>query len=188
MAKNKINVSKEKEIVNESVITEDKQATEQVSEQVQKPKIRERLDENRLVPIASGVHGGLTYISRDGSVILKFEQYGDEDVIELRHLRAMLSQARKFLQKGWIRVLDDEVIEYLNLERFQRENVNPEDLEGLFDKKPEHILEVIKTSSVNAKRLIYARAKEKYINGELTNVHIIKAIEEGIGESLDPNK
>lgn len=150
-------------------------------------RVRKKLDENLLVPIASGVRGGLTYISRDGNVVLKFAEYNDEDVIELRDLRRMMSQNRKFLQRGWIRVLDPEVVEYLNLERFQKDVVEPEDLEGLLDKDPEQIREIIETAGVNAKRLIYGYAKEKYINGELTNIHVIQAIEKGIGESLDPN-
>lgn len=178
-------ISKQKNVVEQVKNGQDVEFHDNKNEQ---KRVRKQLDENLLVRIASGVHGGLTYISRDGSVIKKFEQFGDEDVIELKHLRAMLSQARKFLQKGWIRVLDEEVIEYLNLERFQREVFTPDDLEELFAKNPEHIKEVIQSSNANTKRIIYNYAKEKYVNGELTNIHIIKAIEEGIGESLDPNR
>jgi len=158
-----------------------------VAEQQSKTNVRKKLDENMLVPIASGVQGRLTYIDPRTGKVWKFERYGDEDVMELRELRTMLSSARKFLTRGWIRVLDDEVIEYLNLERFQQEVVTPEDLERLLTSEPEQILKVVKEANSNAKRLIYGFAKEKYVNGELTNIHIIRAIEDGLGESLDPN-
>ena len=166
-----------------SIETEQQKKTESKPKQ----KVRKRLDENMLVPIASGVNGGLTYISSRSGQVWKFQQYDDEDVMELRELRTMLSSARKFLQKGWIRILDPEVIEYLNLKRLQKEVVDPDDLDALLEMSPEGILNVIKESNANAKRLIYGFAKEKYINGELTNIHTIKAIEEGLGESLDPN-
>ena len=148
-------------------------------EQAPKPRVRKRLDENMLVDIASGVQGGLTYISKDGNTILKFLEYGDQDVIELKELRRMLSSSRKFLEKGWIRVLDDEVIEYLNLHRFQQENVEQDDLDGLLKLQPEQVLETVKSANANTKRLIFGFVKDKYISGE--------AIEEGLGETLDPN-
>lgn len=151
-------------------------------------QVRQQLDENMLVRIASGVQGGLTYISRDGSIVLRFEQYGDEDVIELKYLRRMLSQDRHFLQRGWIRVLDEDVVEYLRLDRFQSEVVTPEDLEDLLKMNPEDIRTTIQKSNTNTKSLIYNYAKTKYLNGELTNVHVIEAIEDELGLSLNPNK
>ena len=151
------------------------------------PKVREKLDEHMLVNIASGVQGGLTYISRDGSTYLRFEQYDDRDVIELRELRRMLSSARSFLQRGWIRVLDPEVVEYLNIQKFQEDVVDPEDLTDLINSTPEQIAEIIESANSNAKSLIFNFARESYLNGELTNVHTIKAIEAGLGEPLDPN-
>lgn len=150
-------------------------------------KVREKLDEHMLVNIASGVQGGLTYISRDGSTYLRFEQYDDRDVIELRELRRMLSSARSFLQRGWIRVLDPEVVEYLNIQKFQEDVVEPDDLTDLINSTPEQIVEIIESANSNARSLIFNFARESYLNGELTNIHTIKAIEEGLGELLDPN-
>lgn len=182
-AKNNKNNLKEK--MNEQV--KNNNEIEVKEEKKSERKIRQRLDDNILVPIASNVSGGLTYKSPISGQVWYFSDYGDEDVMELRELRTMLSSSRSFLQKGWIRVLDEEIVDYLNLHRFQKEIIDPEDLDDLFNQDVNKVTEIIKSANFNTRQLIYAKAKEKYINGKLTNIHMIKAIEEGLGEKLDPN-
>ena len=141
-----------------------------------------------LVPIVSNVDGILIYKGGRSGQVWKFTQYGDEDVMELSELRAMLSSNRAFLEKGWIKVLDDEVIEYLNLQRFQKNVIDREDIEYIITQDPEQIRQSIKESNVNTKTLIFSFAREKFINGELKDYHTITAIEEGLGQPLNPIK
>ncbi|MNH66536.1 hypothetical protein D3C73_185690 [compost metagenome] len=167
-----------------------KESNKELKDNQTKPerKIKQRLDENLLVPIASNVDGVLVYKGQRSGQVWKFSNYGDEDVMELSELRSMLSSSRAFLEKGWIKVLDDEVIEYLNLQRFQKNVIDREDVEYILDQSPEQIEQSIKAANVNTKTLIFGFAREKFLNGELTDYHTIKAIEEGLGQPLDPKK
>jgi len=153
----------------------------------QKPKVRKQLDENLLVPIRSNVAGTLIYKSPRTGQIWEFSNYGDEDVIELKELRSMLNSQRSFLEKGWIKILDDEVVEYLNLERYQKKVLDREDIELLFEMEPEKIKETISGMSTNNKILVFEIAREKYLNGELRDIHVINAIQGALGQKLDPN-
>ena len=85
-----------------------------------KKKGKIQLNPNTMVSIQSGVKGGLTYKSTRTGQIWRFLEFGDQEEMELSELRTMLSSNRSFLEKGWIKVLDDDVVEYLNLERFKR--------------------------------------------------------------------
>ncbi|MBX4152256.1 hypothetical protein [Paenibacillus lautus] len=149
-------------------------------------KVKKKLDENILVPIASNVDGTLIYKGGRSGQVWKFTQYGDEDVMELSELRAMLSSNRAFLEKGWIKVLDDEVIDYLNLQRFQKNVIDRDNIEYILTQGPEQIKQSIKESSANTKTLIFSFARDKFLQGELTDYHTIKAIEEGLGQPLNP--
>lgn len=99
----------------------------------------------------------------------------------------MYSTQRAFFEKGWIRVDDQEVLEYLNLTKFKDKVIEPEDLEIIFSQEPSTIANSIKGMNTNNKILVFNIAREKYVNGELSNIHVIKAIEEALGEKLDPN-
>jgi hypothetical protein len=176
-------------ISNKNTNSESTQTTQetQKNQEVQK-KQRVRLDETMLVSVVSRVKGGLTYVSRQTQIPYRWDDYGVEQVMELRELRSMLGSQRKFFDRGWIEVLDPEVIEYLNLERFQKKVITDEDVDYIFSNaKPEEIKELLAQSSANNKRIVFGFAREKYLNGELSNIHIIKAIEEALGQKLDPN-
>lgn len=151
-------------------------------------KVKKKLDENMLVPIVSNVDGTLIYKGGRSGQVWKFTQYGDEDVMELSELRAMLSSNRAFLEKGWLKVLDDEVIEYLNLQRFQKNVIDRDDIDYILTQDPEQIKQSIKESSTNTKALIFSFARDKFLQGELTDYHTITAIEEGLGQPLNPTK
>ncbi|MWV44966.1 hypothetical protein GRF59_15190 [Paenibacillus sp. HJL G12] len=150
-------------------------------------KTRQKLDENVLVPVSSNVKGGLIYKSPRSGQVWKFTDFGDEDVMELSELRTMLSSQRAFLEKGWLKVMDQEAIDYLNLARFQKNVVDLDDIDHILEQSPEQIKQVIKEANTNTKSLIFGFARDKYVLGELRDVHIIKAIEEGLGQKLDPN-
>jgi hypothetical protein len=150
-------------------------------------KSRTRLDESLLVPVVSRVKGGLTYKSSRTHQIYRFDEFGDEQVMELSELRTMLSSQRAFLQRGWLEIMDEEIVQYLNVEKFQTKVVTDEDIEILFLSSPEEIKEVLNGATTNTKRVVFGFAKDKYINGELNNIHLIKAIEESLDEKLDPN-
>ncbi|OMD71209.1 hypothetical protein [Paenibacillus odorifer] len=150
-------------------------------------KSRTRLDESLLVPVVSRVKGGLTYKSSRTHQIYRFDDFGDEQVMELSELRTMLSSQRAFLQRGWLEILDDEIVQYLNIEKFQTKVVTDEDIEILFMSSPEEVKDVLGEANTNTKRAVFGFARDKYINGTLINVHLIKAIEDSLGEKLDPN-
>lgn len=150
-------------------------------------KTRTRLDESLLVPVVSRVKGGLTYKSSRTHQIYRFDEFGDEQVMELSELRTMLSSQRSFLQRGWLEILDEEIVQYLNIEKFQTNIITDDDIEILFMSTPDEVKEVLNGATTNTKRVVFGFAREKYINGELTNIHLIKAIEDSLDEKLDPN-
>lgn len=161
--------------------------TENKEQSQEQKKVRKKLDENMLVSVVSNVKGGLIYKSPRSGQVWKFTDFGDEDVMELSELRTMLSSQRAFLEKGWLKVLDEEAIEYLNLARFQKNVVDLDDINHILEESPEQIKQAIKEANTNTKSLIFGFAREKYLVGELRDVHVIKAIEEGLGQKLDPN-
>lgn len=147
-------------------------------------KVKKQLDNNLLVPVSNNTDGTLVYVSKRTGQNWVFEKYGDEDVIELHELRTMASSQRRFFEDNWINILDEEVIEYLRLERFYEKNLSEDELDGLFDLSVEEVADVIAKASANVKSLILGKARHKYENGRLTNIHIIQLLEEKFNTTL----
>lgn len=170
-----------------SAVTSEKETTEIPEATETKRKVKQKLDDNLLVTIKSNVKGKLIYKSKRSGQEWRFTDIGDEDTIELSELRTMLSSNRAFLEKGWIIVMDEEIVEYLNLKRLQKNVLDADDVEFILKLDPPQILESIKEASTNTKSLLFSFAQEKFVNGELNDYRVIKAIEDGLGQKLDPN-
>lgn len=155
----------------------------EVKQEVKQERVK--LDDHLEVRVANNINGVLVYKSPRTQQDWVFQSYGDEDIMELHELRTMKSNHPAFFRNGWIRILDEEVIKYLRLERFYDNVITPEELDELFDLSVEEIQEILDKANENAKSLIVGKAKEKYQHGELTNVHVIKLIEDKFKIKLD---
>lgn len=164
----------------ENTITEEKENAQTTPTRAK----RQRMDETELVPVQSRVHGILVYDARSGETFT-FEKFEDEEMMEIREIRTMMNKG--FFKKGWAKILDEEVAEYLNVEKYSNLSMSVEDIEDLLNQTPEVVEEVLKTVSNNAKRSILKVARDQYHNRKLTNVYVKDVIEKVLKEPVDAN-
>jgi hypothetical protein len=136
------------------------------------------LDKNELIPVMNITNGPLIYQSKKTGMEIKFEKYGDVEYLEVGELLTMRSGQRRFLDEPWIFIMDDEVTEYLGLDKLYKKLVNPSNIDQIFNFNVDHFTEVIKSSPRGYAQLLISRAKEKIKNGSLDSVAKIKALEE----------
>lgn len=148
---------------------------------------KRKLDNNTLVNVANNTHGVLYYRSPRTQQEWIFQKYEDEDVMELHEIRTMSTSAKRFFEDNWLRILDEDAIEYLRLGKYFEKAMTPEELESLFDKGADELKEVVDGASSNVKSLILAKAREKYEEGNLTNIHVIEMLKEKFGAEIEIN-
>nr|WP_156736251.1 hypothetical protein [Mycobacterium sp. E3298] len=146
---------------------------------------KRKLDENTLVNVVNNTNGVLYYKSPRTQRDWRFENYEDEDVMELHELRTMSASFKRYFEDNWIRILDDDVIEYLRLGRYFEKTMTSEELDQMLDKSVDELKEFLDKSSSNVKSLILAKARERYEQGTLTNIHIIEMLKEKFGAEID---
>lgn len=169
--------------------TEKKTATKPKATRTKKattPKVKTIAD-NTMVVVRSNVKGELVYKSTKTGLMWTFHDYGDEDTMEFSELRNMVSSQRKFVEEGWIEILDEDVKKALKVERYEKNTISAEDIDELFEMNPEELKEIISSVKPSAKALIFDIAKEKYGTGELYDIRTIRAIEEVVGVALSEN-
>lgn len=141
---------------------------------VKKPQ----LGPNELVEIMNNSAGVLIYTSKRSGNQWVFEHRGATDFMEVQELVTMRSSQPKFFKNNWIKVLDEDVVEQLRLGHFYKDTLDPEKLEDVFDLPVDEVSNLIDRVPLSDKIIILHESRKRYEQGELTNIHFVKMIEE----------
>lgn len=163
---------------NETVdtVTEAKNAT-------YKAKVPE-LDPNMYVSVRNGFNGKLIYKSRKTGERYVWEEFGDEQDIELRELRAAKTSYKAYFENNWFLIDDPDVIEYLGVSRNYADALNYEEFDKLFEMKPDEIEERISKLSKGQQASLKYRARQLVREGGIDSIKVINALERALGIEL----
>lgn len=150
---------------------------------VQKKPVAKEIDQSQLVSVRNGFRGKLVYISARTGEQFVWEEYGDEQEMELRELKSVKASAKKFFEENWF-LLDDWVVRYLGVESFYKHALSPDTFDEIFQKSPDEIKSVIAEMSHGQRDSIAYRAKELIVEGRVDSLKVIAALEEALGIEL----
>jgi hypothetical protein len=142
------------------------------------------LDKNELIPVMNITNGSLVYQSRKTGMEVKFESYGDIEYLEVGELLTMRSGQRRFLDEPWILIMDNEVVNYLGLDKLYKKLENPQNIDNIFNFENEAFEHIVKSSPRGYAQLIISRAKVKIKEGTLDSISKIKILEDRFNVEL----
>lgn len=138
------------------------------------------------VTVYNNTHGGLTYEAKKGNGYLRFENFMDSDELTVDELQQMRNGHRRILEDGWIFVDDEEVLEHLRLDKVKESVKSPEVLtELLTSNNPTRIKEVAPKLSKSSQTTLHKQLRKLYEDGNVSNIHVINAVEESLGLSKE---
>ncbi|MDD3901785.1 MAG: hypothetical protein PHX22_11235 [Dysgonamonadaceae bacterium] len=148
------------------------------------------LDTN--ISCKSAVRGTLTYLSkRMAGYQVVWNDFGDEEFLDLQELISMRSTDLRFFKDNWI-IIDDsegytaqEIMNYIKVDQYYDKNVNIDNFDSLFNETPEKIKETVSKMSSGVKDTIAIRAKQLYNSGTLDSRKRVEALEESLGVELE---
>lgn len=147
-------------------------------------KVKKNLDPNMVVTIKNGFQGRLVYQSKKTGETFIWEEFGDEQDMELSEVKAARNSSKKFFINNWFLIDDPEVIEYLGVEQYYKHALNSENFDEIFNKTAKEIKEIISQLSTGQKRSLAYRAKQLIEDGTVDSIKVIKALEDGLGVEL----
>lgn len=170
------------EVANEVAVNEDKTEVKKES----KPIIPKDVDPNTIVLVKNGFQGKLVYISPRTHEKFVWDNFGDEQELELRELRNAKSSAKKFFQNNWFMFDEDDawVIPYLGLQRYYQHAISLEDFDEVFRKSPAEITKLINSLSKGQKKSLSYRARQLVISGDIDSRKVIAALESALDTEL----
>ena len=170
-----------------------------VSKPVKQKKEKLKLSDSSDVLVRSNVFGRLIYIDHKTDDETNWEHAGDEQVLTVRELLNMKAKQSIFFKENWISIVgsDDvdmdeysvaDIYEALNISRYYKDSVVPDDLAEVFDWSENAVREKIKLFPVTIRESIIIMANDKIMDGTLDSISKVKLFEEVLEcELASPN-
>lgn len=187
MAKKKEEIIMSVDEVNESSVDfEEGQAAERKKpvRKVNDAVAAKDVDIHQLVTVRNGFHGQLIYKSKRTNEVYVWEEFGDEQSIELYELRNAKASNKKFFSNNWFMFDDEWIIDYLGVRQFYKNALTIDDFDDVFDKSPDEIREVVYGLSEGQRRSMIYRARQLIADGTIDSHKKIQALESALKTSL----
>lgn len=163
---------------------EDEEVLTSKSKRITREKNR-KINDHDLIPVMNGVIGGLYYHSERTNKSWNFESFGQEDTMEYGELITMRNKYPSYLKECRLIVLDEEVQREFGLVELYEDVITPENVEAVFLKPYDEIVKLIDVLSQGSLQTFIETAKEKYNDGSLDSMKLIKYIESKFGFHLE---
>lgn len=159
---------------------------ETAEEKNNKPIIPKEIDPNQTVLVRNGFQGTLIYKSPRTGEIFRWDNFGDEQEMEIRELRNAKSAKKNFFIYNWFMfdTEDEWVIEYLGLTQYYKNAVKLDEFDELFSKSAAEIEKIVSKLSKGQKKSIAYRARQLVIDGVIDSRKTITSLEKSLGIEL----
>lgn len=143
-----------------------------------------RLDPNQYVTVRNGFQGRLVYDSRKTGERYVWDQFGEDQEMELAELKSARSAHKKFFSENWFMFDDPEVIAYLGVQQYYKNAIPIDEFGELFNLSNKEMVAKISKMSRGQKQSAIYLAKEKIADGSIDSRQKIAALEEALGTQL----
>ena len=103
--------------------------------------------------------------------------------MEMAELYSMKNTDKSFFTENWIQV-DPAVLRDLNMEKYYKDAISIEEMDGLFNLSVEELENKIDTMKENMKNAFTLEAMDRIENGSFTNLKLISMIEKKLNCEL----
>lgn len=161
-------------------------STDKVEVNESKPIVPKQVDIDQYVTVHNGHHGNLVYKSKRTGEVFIWDEYGDEQEMQIRELKDAKNSSKKFFINNWF-VFDEEtqwVIDYLGMRNFYKNSIGLGKFDELFEKSPEEIKAEINQMTKGQKDAVSHRAHQLICDGTIDSRKCISALEESLGVEL----
>jgi len=151
-----------------------------------KPIVPKAVDPDEYVTVHNGHHGILIYKSKRTGEVFTWEDYGEEQEMQIRELKDAKNSNKKFFINNWF-VFDEEyqwVIDYLGMRNFYRNSIGLGKFDDIFKLTPEELKTELEQMSAGQKDSVACRARQLIMDGEIDSRKIIATLETTLGVEL----
>lgn len=135
------------------------------------------IDLEQYVTVKNGFHGRLIYISNRTKERFVWEEFGDEQEIQLRELRDAKNSKKEFFINNYFMFEETWVIDWLGLSRFYKHSINTDSFDEIFTKSVEELTSILADMTEAQKRSVGYRARHLISTGEIDSMKVVNTLE-----------
>lgn len=147
-------------------------------------KVKQDLNPNSIITVKNGFQGRLIYISKRTQERFIWDNFCDEQDMELQELKNAKNSSKAYFENNWFLIDDPEIIEYLGVSRYYKNALSAETFDELFDKPADEVRDIVNKLSAGQKKSVAFRAKQKIAAGEIDSIKVITALEDALSTEL----
>lgn len=136
------------------------------------------------VTVRNGFSGTLIYKSKRTGETFVWDDFGDEQDIELQELKNAKNSSKIFFENNWFLIDDPNILAYLGVDRFYKNALAFDNFDDLFEMSPDEIGERISQLSKGQKQSVEFRARQLIVDGTIDSRKVITALEKSLGVQL----
>lgn len=149
-----------------------------------KPLVIKDIDPEQYVTVKNGFQGKLIYKSSKTGERFIWNEFGDEQEIQLRELKNAKNSNKKFFMNNWFMFDEDWIIDYLGVGKYYCNAIKLSDFDNLFFKTPAEIKKTIELLSAGQKKSVAYRAAELIAEKRIDSMKTVAVLEEALGVEL----
>lgn len=149
----------------------------------EKPKPKE-IDLHEYVSVRNGFQGRLVYVSKRTGERFVWDEFGDEQEMELLELKNAKNSNKKFFENNWFMFDEKWIPDFLGVTRYYKYAIGIDEFDDLFEKTPSEIIECVSKLSDGQKKSVAYRARKLIANGGIDSNRAIAALEKSLGIEL----
>lgn len=149
-----------------------------------RPAIAKKIDPDQIVTVKNGFHGKLIYKSSRTGQRFVWEDFGDEQDMELSELKNARNSNKKFFINNWFMFDEEWIVEYLGMKQYYKYTISIDGFDNIFEKQPEEIEEIISGLSDGQKSSISYRARQLISEGKIDSNKVISTLEKSLHTEL----
>lgn len=149
------------------------------------PKITPKeINSSQYVVVRNGFQGTLVYKSKKTGEIFIWQNFGDEQEMELRELRNARNSYKKFFINNWFMFDEEWIIDYLGVGQYYKHAVSIEDFDSVFTQSPAKLKQTLSELSDGQKKSVAYRAMQLISENKIDSLSVISILEEALGIDL----
>lgn len=142
------------------------------------------IDLHQYVTVRNGFQGRLVYQSKRTGELFIWEQFGDEQEMELGELKNAKNSNKKYFVNNWFMFDDPWIVDFLGVNKFYKFAVSVKDFDRVFTMSPDELEDVISKLSDGQKKSVAYRARQMIADGEIDSNRVINTLERCLGIEL----
>lgn len=147
-------------------------------------KVKNNLTPETLITVRNGFNGKLIYKSKRYGEVFEWEEFGDEQELELQELKNAKNSYKAFFENNWFLIDNPEVIDYLGIDRYYKNSLNFEEFDTIFKQTPDEIEDRIRHLPDGQKVSLAYRCKQLISDGTVDSLKVINTLEKSLGIEL----